>query len=163
MDIHFIRTGPCSYVCRAHRDDGGVVQFGGPGGRFNPPHDYGHYLVERVYAPAHGFWGIIAAGAVWGDMQLLVGRRPPHSAERTKAILRAAEEAHSSAEGLVCAFQQITDAQLDRDWRAAREVLDAAVDYRTTSRPGRLRTCSACAPASERQRGGGPPSASAVP
>lgn len=138
MEIQFFRTGVCSYVCRAHRDDGTIVQFGGPGGRFNPPHDYAHYLVERVYAPAHGFWGVIAAGALWGDMQLLAGRRPPHSAERTRRIRRLADEAHSDTEGLVIAFQKITDGGLDRDWRSAQEVLNWCVDYRTASRPHSL-------------------------
>ena len=138
MKIQFIRTGFVDYVSRAFRDDGCVVQVPGYGGRFKPPHDYGHYLVERVYAPAHGLWGIIAAGAIWGDMQLLVGRRPPHSAERSKIIMRMADEAHTSCEQLVCAFQRITDEKLDNDWRASKAVFDEYLDYRTTSRPKTL-------------------------
>ena len=135
MKIQFIRIGFVDYMCRAFRDDGCVVQFGGPGGRFNPPRDYGHYLVERVYAPAHGFWGIIAAGSMWGDMQLLRGRRQPHSAERSKIIREMADEAHTSCEGLVIGIQKIIDEKLDTDWRAAKAVLDEHIDYRTTSRP----------------------------
>jgi len=135
VEIQFIRTGPFAYACRVHRDDGGIVVFGGAGGRFNPPHDYAHYLVERVYAPAYGFWGMVAAGAVMKNMHLIAGRRPPHSAERTKNILRLADEAHSSCEGLAVAFQRITDGNIDTNWRAAKAVLDAALDYRTVSRP----------------------------
>jgi len=138
MEIQFIRTGYRDYVCRVYRDDGCVVHVPGYGGRFSPPHDYGHYLVDRVYAPDYGLWGMIAAGAVWGGMRVLSGRRPPHSAERTKAILDVAGEAHSSSEGLVCAFQKITDGRLDHDWRASKQVLDVCLDYRAKARPQNL-------------------------
>jgi hypothetical protein len=136
MEIQFIRTSPFAYACRVCRDDGGIVVFGGAGGRrFNPPHDYAHYLVERLYAPAYGFWGMIAAGAVMKNMQLIAGKRPPHSAERTRNILRMAEEAHTSCEGLVGGFQQIVDRNLDENWPAAKAVLDLRINYQTVSRP----------------------------
>jgi hypothetical protein len=138
MDIAFIKTGSRGYMSRVFRDDGVVLQLRGPDVKFNPPHDLGHYLVERVYAPVHGFWGMIAAAAMIGGAEVVAGRLPPHPAERTKRLLREAQEAHASAEGLVVAFQRITDHRLDRDWAATCAVLAECLDYRTTPRPASI-------------------------
>jgi hypothetical protein len=139
MKIEFFRSGPhgFGYMSWAHRDDGVVVQIPGPGLKFNPPHDLAHYVVERVYAPVYGFWGIIASGAVWGDMHIIAGRRPPHSDERTKEIRNAARDAQSSAEGYVFALQEITDRNLDHNWPAVQAILAEHTDYRT-NRPTSL-------------------------
>jgi hypothetical protein len=71
------------------RDDGVVFrmkEFTSPGSRL--PHDLRHLIVERELAIADGFWGAIAAGAVYRSMDHVQGRRPPHAAERSAGLKR---------------------------------------------------------------------------
>jgi hypothetical protein len=71
------------------RDDGVVYrmkEFTAPGSRL--PHDLRHLIVERELAIADGFWGAIAAGAVYTSMDHVQGRRPPHAAERSAGLKR---------------------------------------------------------------------------
>jgi hypothetical protein len=52
------------------------------------PHDLGHLVVERETGDHGGFWGAVAAGVVFGSMEHLDGRRPPHARERSEAAMR---------------------------------------------------------------------------
>ena len=65
------------------RDDGAVYRlYGGRAGR-PLPHDIRHLVVERELHIPDGFWGGIAAGLVFGSMQHVSGRRPPHARGRS--------------------------------------------------------------------------------
>lgn len=52
------------------------------------PHDLTHFVVERATLDDGGFWAAIAAGAVFGSMEHLDGRRPPHTRRRSTAAIR---------------------------------------------------------------------------
>jgi len=69
--------------------DNGLVYLlrGGPAGTALP-HDIRHLIVERELGIVDGIWGSIAAGAVFGSMQHVRGRRPPHAAERSAELKR---------------------------------------------------------------------------
>ena len=70
------------------RDDGVVYRlYGGTAGP-RLPHDIMHLVVERELRIKDGIWAGIAAGVVFDSMQHVSGRRPPHAAERSKALLR---------------------------------------------------------------------------
>ncbi|WP_020502453.1 hypothetical protein [Sciscionella marina] len=56
------------------------------------PHDLVHFLIERELGEDGGFWGAVAAGAVFDSMEHLSGRRPPQSARRSARAKR--ERAH---------------------------------------------------------------------
>src|SRR4051794_41170892 len=47
------------------------------------PHALVHLVVEHETAEDGGFWGAVAAGAVFGSMEHIDGRRPPHSAQHS--------------------------------------------------------------------------------
>jgi hypothetical protein len=71
------------------RDDGVVYRVDGfstTGPRL--PHDIRHLIVERELRVSDGVWGTIAAGAVYGSMTHLRGRRPPHAAEASERAQR---------------------------------------------------------------------------
>ena len=53
------------------------------------PHDAVHFVVERALGEDGGFWGAVAAGAVFGSMEHLDGRRPPQVEERSREAIRA--------------------------------------------------------------------------
>ena len=68
------------------RDDGAVYRL--YGGRARPlPHDLRHLVVERELHIPDGIWGRIAAGLVFGSMQHVSGRRPPHARHRSAELL----------------------------------------------------------------------------
>jgi hypothetical protein len=52
------------------------------------PHDLVHYTVEDALGLADGIWGAIAGGVVFRSMTHVSGRRPPHAAERSTALIR---------------------------------------------------------------------------
>ena len=80
------------------RDDGVVYRLyrGTAGPRL--PHDIMHLVVERELRIKDGIWAGVAAGVVFDSMQHVSGRRPPHAAERSKALLRCFREQGLRAE-----------------------------------------------------------------
>jgi hypothetical protein len=80
------------------RDDGVVYRlYGGTAGP-RLPHDIMHLVVERELRISDGIWAGIAAGVVFDSMHHVSGRRPPHAAERSKALLRDFREQGLRAE-----------------------------------------------------------------
>jgi len=70
------------------RDDGVVYRLYDGRAGTALPHDARHLIVERELGVADGIWGGIAAGAVFSSMRHVRGRRPPHAAERSAALMR---------------------------------------------------------------------------
>jgi hypothetical protein len=71
------------------RDDGVSYRMDGGPVTAAVPHDLVHFPVERTLGMADGIWGSIAAGVVFRSMHHHGGRRPPHAAERSAALIRA--------------------------------------------------------------------------
>lgn len=80
------------------------------------PHDLRHFVVERELRVADGIWGGIAAGMVYGSMEHVRGRRPPHSAERSDELKRVQRQRIMRAELLANLIEAI--AMLDAPSRA---------------------------------------------
>jgi hypothetical protein len=93
-----------------HRDDGVVYRVRGNGQRCGPelPHDLAHFVVERALGLTDGFWGCVAAGAVFTSMSHVSGRRRPHASETSKTIKRDQRAAIQYAETMVFLVEQIT-------------------------------------------------------
>jgi hypothetical protein len=108
------------------RDDGVVYQlFGGTAGP-GLPHDIRHLIVERELRISDGIWGAIATGVVYGSMQHLSGRRPPHAADRSAQLKRTQRNRVMRAEllaNLVEAVAVLDDQSTDRIMRLTREKL----------------------------------------
>lgn len=94
-----------------HRDDGVVLRVRGNGQRHGPelPHDVVHFVVEQALGIGDGFWGSVAAGAVFTSMSHVSGRRRPHAAETSTAIKREHRAGIGYAELMVWLVEQITD------------------------------------------------------
>jgi hypothetical protein len=88
------------------RDDGVVYQL--DGGPFTAalPHDLVHLTVEEALGMGDGIWAAIAGGAVLGSMKHKGGRRLPHAAERSAALLRAHRDRLQRAELLAFIAQR---------------------------------------------------------
>ncbi|MEH0844438.1 hypothetical protein V6U81_18820 [Micromonospora sp. CPCC 205711] len=81
------------------RDDGVVYRMdGGPVTGAEIPHDLIHFETERTLGMSDGVWGAIASGVVFRSMRHVGGRRPPHAAERSHALVRAHRDALRRAE-----------------------------------------------------------------
>ena len=114
------------------RDDGVVFQFYG-GGTAGPrlPHDIMHLVVERELRIKDGIWAGIAAGLVFDSMHHVSGRRPPHAAERSKALLRGFREQGLRAEllaDLVSSAATLDTMTLDKIKRLAATKLSVLPD-----------------------------------
>ena len=70
------------------RGDGVRFHVQGVAHAFAIPHDLAHYLVEKALKIEHGFWGLIARGAVFPTMRYLDGRRKPKAAERSAQLMK---------------------------------------------------------------------------
>jgi hypothetical protein len=87
------------------RDDG--VSYWMDGGPVTAvlPHDLVHLTVERALGMPDGIWGAVAAGVVFSSMRHHNGRRPPHAAQRSAALIRANRDRLQRAE-LIAGFVQ---------------------------------------------------------
>jgi hypothetical protein len=80
------------------RDDG--VRYLMDGGPVTAalPHDLVHFTVERALDIPDGIWGAVAAGVVFRSMRHHSGRRLPHAAQRSAALIRAHRDRLQRAE-----------------------------------------------------------------
>lgn len=89
MDVTFHRLAGNRYFSTAVRDDGVTVTIPGYDRTSAVPHDLAHFVAERDLGMTRGFWGSVAAGALFPNMAVVSGRQKPHAAERSKHILKA--------------------------------------------------------------------------
>ncbi|HEX6800190.1 MAG TPA: hypothetical protein VF116_20930 [Ktedonobacterales bacterium] len=101
MEIVFIRSEHRRVPSVVTRGDG--VRLSVPVfGPLEPmPHDLLHVVVERELGLREGFWGSVAAGAIFDGMHVLDGRQRPHARERSRAVLKANQRGVLFAELLV--------------------------------------------------------------
>jgi hypothetical protein len=132
MEITFTRTGGRRYATQAVRDDGVSVQVPSYDRTAPLPHDLAHYVVERELGLKNGFWGCVAAGALFPGMTVISGRQRPQAAARSAAVIREAGQHGTEAEVLVGVLLGIVHDGLEPGGAAARERLG-----RPGSRPGR--------------------------
>jgi hypothetical protein len=81
------------------------------------PHDLVHYTVEDALEMADGIWAAIAGGVVFRSMKHVSGRRPPHAAERSAALIRENRDRLQRAEligGFVESAARYPEADLAR-------------------------------------------------
>ena len=99
------------------RDDGVVYRMHAGPVTAELPHDLVHYTVEDALDIADGIWGSIAGGVVFRSMKHVSGRRPPHVAERSVALIREYRDRLGRAEllgGFIESAAHRPDADLPR-------------------------------------------------
>jgi hypothetical protein len=155
VEITFTKTGGRTYEIVARRDDGVTLRVRTPDKPASLPHDFAHYLVERTLNFERGFWGLIAAGAVFGTVQVVSGRQPPHAAERSDALIKETYKEQAAAELYVAVMQGVAREGKERDYRLVCSRLDEV--WRPFRRPrphvtaeDALRVCRALREAEER-------------
>jgi hypothetical protein len=124
VTITFTKTGTSTYTTLARRADGVVLEVPSYDRTAPLPHDLAHYVVERELGLNRGFWGCVAAGALFPGMKPVSGRQPPHAAERSRAIIREARQYGTEAEVLVGVLLRVMHERLENNGPAARALLD---------------------------------------
>lgn len=111
MEIVFIRSEHRRVPSVVTRGDG--VRLSVPVfGPLEPmPHDLLHVVVERELGLREGFWGSVAAGAIFDGMHVLDGRQRPHARERSRAVLKANQRGVLFAELLVAVAVRVVKAE----------------------------------------------------
>lgn len=104
MHLRLQRLDARRYETVISRSDGVVYHVKGVGHMGTIPHDLAHFVVERALGIRQGFWGSVAAGAVFGSLTYVSGRRRPHAAQRSKDVWKANEKALTEVEILVGLF-----------------------------------------------------------
>ena len=132
MRVTFPRLPDHERACAlVERDDGVVYRlYGGTAGP-RLPHDITHLVVERELRIKDGIWAGIAAGVVFDSMQHVSGRRPPHAAERSQALLRDFRQQGLRAEllaDLVSSAATLDTLTLDKIKRLAAAKLSVLPD-----------------------------------
>jgi hypothetical protein len=123
MDITFTRTGEHTYTTVVLRDDSVRLEVPSYDRTFLLPHDLAHYVVERQLGLHRGFWGCVAAGALFPGIKVLSGRQPPHAAARSQSIIREAGQQGTEAEVLVSSLVSLIHENRENDEAAARATL----------------------------------------
>ena len=106
MLLRFTRLDERRYETVITRSDGVTYHVKGVGHMSTLPHDLAHFAVEQGLRITGGFWGSVADGAVFGSLTHVSGRRKPHAAERSKAVLKANRDELTATEILVGLFNQ---------------------------------------------------------
>jgi hypothetical protein len=94
------------------RDDGVIYRLDGGPVTAALPHDLVHLVVEDTLGIADGIWGAIAGGVVFRSMAHQSGRRPPHAAERSAALIREHRQNLQRAEHLGGLVERVAHGQL---------------------------------------------------
>ena len=95
------------------------------------PHDLVHLVVERETGEDGGFWGAVAAGAVFGSMEHLSGRRRPHAQDRSAAAIGQRGPQLMRAELMAGLVEYVADHRItapEQVRTAAREALSTLPD-----------------------------------
>lgn len=132
MHLSLTRLDERRYETVIARGDGVRFHVKGVGHMFEIPHDLAHLAVEQALGLRHGFWGCVAAGAVFESMTWLDGRRRPHADEHSRHLLRDHRDELGESEFLVRIFNDA----LEQGHGAASAELRERLRSRWTS-PGR--------------------------
>jgi hypothetical protein len=120
MQLTFTRHDERRYATVVVRDDGITLFVPSCDQPTWLPHDLAHYVVERALGLTHGFWGSIAAGAVFPGMKVLAGRQAPHAAARSREVLHEITNSQEGTESevLVDFFVHLTQLGCPPGWEA---------------------------------------------
>ena len=111
------RTAEGRSTTLVRRDDGVMLELPSYAPVHRLPHDLAHFVVERTLGLSWGFWGSIAAGAVFGGVEVLPRKRTARVKERSRQVMKGASSRVTEAEAVVGSVVEIYQRRLDRGHR----------------------------------------------
>ncbi|MDT3438388.1 MULTISPECIES: hypothetical protein [unclassified Pseudofrankia] len=91
------------------RPDGVTLRLQSYDRKYSVPHDLAHFVAEREFRMAQGFWGSVASGVVFASMRVVAGRPRHDAARRSRAILAANQRHIMLAEVVAGAVHRALD------------------------------------------------------
>jgi hypothetical protein len=134
MNVTFTRNGERSYATIVVRNDSVVVRVPAYDRPTALPHDVAHLLTERGLSLRHGFWGSVAAGAMFPGMSHVSGRPRPRAEEHSRLVIKRAGDRLTEAEVLVGVMLQIANRGMENDWPRVSKLFASGWQPRRPSR-----------------------------
>ncbi|HZB49589.1 MAG TPA: hypothetical protein VE547_10890 [Mycobacteriales bacterium] len=131
MRVTFTRQVGGGSTAEFVRPDGVTVRMRSYDRKHAIPHDLAHLVAERAFRVQRGVWGSLAAGALFGSVEVVAGRRRHDDRIRSAALLKANKAEIDIAELLAYVVQQ----GVDQDRPTAARALAAAWGSRRTGPP----------------------------
>ncbi len=135
MKVVFTKINSHKYSSVATRDDGVSVSIPGYGPSKPLPHDAIHFVIEDELGVDYGFWGCVAAGAVYKGMNVVAGKVRHDSEKKSKEVIKANGNKISEAEILAGIILIILRENLKNDWSKIQQVQNSAWQAASPSRP----------------------------
>ena len=134
MEVIFTKTNLYQHGSVALRDDGVRLAVPGYGPSKPIPHDMIHFVVEDELKIDYGFWGCVAAGAVYKGMLVLDGKVRHDSEKRSKEIIKKFGQGNTESEVLASDILAIFNQRIESNWEKIQQLQKASWQ---PSRPGR--------------------------
>jgi len=135
MTVVFTKVNPHQYSSIATRDDGASLAIPGFGTSKPLPHDVVHFITEAELSVDYGFWGCVAAGAIYKGMAVVAGRVRHDSKKKSAEIIKRNGQKISEAEILAGIIQIILNEGIQDDWPKIQRVQKSAWRSASPSRP----------------------------
>ena len=135
MTVVFTKVNSHKYSSIATRDDGASVAIPGFGSSKPLPHDVVHFISEDELGVDYGFWGCVAAGAIYKGMVVLAGKVRHDSKRRSAEIIKANGQKISEAEILAGIILIIFNQGIQDHWPKIQFVQKSAWRAASPSRP----------------------------
>jgi len=135
MNVVFTKVNSHKYSSITTRDDGVSLSIPGFGSSKPLPHDLVHFITEEELGVDYGFWGCVAAGAIYKGMAMVAGKVRHDSQKKSEDIIKQNGQKISEAEILAGVILTILCKGIQNDWPKVQHVQHAA--WQPTS-PSRL-------------------------
>jgi len=111
MEIVMTRTAEGRSTTLVRRDDGVTLELPSYAPLHRLPHDLAHFVVERTLGLLWGFWGSIAAGAVFAGVEVLPRKRAARVEELSRQVMKGVSSRVTEAEAVVGSVVEILRAE----------------------------------------------------
>jgi hypothetical protein len=135
MTVVFTKVNSHKYSSIATRDDGASLAIPGFGTSKPLPHDVVHLITEDELGVDYGFWGCVAAGAIYKGMVVVAGKVRHDSKKKSEEIIKGNGQKISEAEILAGIILIILREGIQDDWPKIQYVQKSAWQAASPSRP----------------------------
>lgn len=135
MTVVFTKVNSHKYSSIATRDDGASLAIPGFGSSKPLPHDVVHFVTEDELSVDYGFWGCVAAGAIYKGMVVVAGKVRHDSKKKSEQIIKQNGQKISEAEILAGIILIILRKGIQNDWPEIQHIQRSAWQAACPSRP----------------------------
>jgi hypothetical protein len=135
MKVIFTKINSHKSASVATRDDGVSVAIPGYGSSKPVPHDMIHFVTEDELKIDYGFWGCVAAGAIYSGMEVIEGKLRHDSERKSQELIKKVGQKISEAECFAGTIWRILCEGISNDWYRIQQLQESAWQSTKPSRP----------------------------